>query len=126
VPWEYDSGEGTPKHRWNKPEAGWVKERGRLVSKCPNTITEELATNLLNSGIPYFNPKVTTEHPTYIYNVLHGVPYKARPTIAGRSYHGHPCAGRDIPNRRIREDLIARAAADGNERKLDDWLKEWP
>lgn len=49
--WLYDPGEGRYKHKWNRDEAGFDPSGKGPVGKCPNTMTREIAQQLLNDGL---------------------------------------------------------------------------
>jgi hypothetical protein len=132
IRWKYDAGVQRHKHHWHHPYAGIVFEGKDPVGKCPNNITQELAAELLNEGIPWYDlkrPLVCSQtqlpYPQAIYNVYKGVVYKAIPTQAGCSYHGFPIRKRDI-SPKIKKQLYQLAAQKGCERELKQWLKEYP
>jgi hypothetical protein len=54
VPWQYqENPDRKHKRGWDKPEPGFVNERGEIVAKCPTTISPQLANQLLNGGISF-------------------------------------------------------------------------
>jgi hypothetical protein len=122
--WEYDPGERRTKHKWNRPEAGFDERGGVPVGKCPSSLDWREAESLLNNGIPWPEEwEETADYPSRIYNVHKGVVYEARPTMQGFSYHGFPAHGR-LP-RRLATELAQRAAKEGYERELRQWLKTY-
>ena len=75
--WKYDPGEKRRKHKWQNDYAGFEVEGGLEVGKCPTTIAQEIAEELLNTGVPWNNPNMPSDYPRNIYNVHGGVVYKA-------------------------------------------------
>lgn len=120
--WEYDPGERRGKHRWNHNFPGFVTLSGKLVGKCSSDITKEIAKRLINTGVPYVSPRSNSGYPQYIYNVYRGAVYVARPTIPGRSYHGHPMKG-PVP-RGIVAQLTTKAEREGTLDEFRKWLKD--
>jgi hypothetical protein len=129
IRWKYDAGVQRHKHHWNRPYAGIVFDGKEPVGKCPNNMTQELAEELLNEGIPWYDPKrplicsqTQLPYPQAIYNVYEGVVYKAIPTQVGCSYHGFPVI-KKIPEE-IKEQLYQLAEQKGCKRELTKWLKD--
>jgi hypothetical protein len=118
----YDPGDSRPKHKWKRTYAGFRSQDGKLIGKCPCTIGLPDATDLLNSGAPWFNPTINDGTPDRIYNVHDGVIYEAVPTERGKSYHGFPCRGR-LPGN-IMKALRAIAIAKGCAHGFEQWVKE--
>lgn len=123
LPWKYDSGERRQKHKWPKDYAGFEVEGGLRVGKCPNSVTQDLAEQLLNEGVGWENPNIPTPYPRNIYNVHEGVVYKAAITLAGVSYHGYPCEG--LVPREVIGRLRAIAEAKGCSQEFEAWLKRY-
>lgn len=124
IEWEYDPGARRFKHKWRRPEAGFDERGGVPVGKCPGTLSVETAKKLLKSGIPWPEEwEASADYPSRIYNVHEGVVYEARPTMRGDSYHGFPARGR-LP-RQLTRELERRAAKNGCERELRQWLKTY-
>lgn len=126
--WRYERGEGRYKHRWNKDEAGFVPEDKGMVGKCPESITEELATKILNQGVPYFDDP-DDQIPAKIYSVYKGVIYEAVPTQLGISWHGYPWRGdlkgrRPLPAKIIRK-LRQQSEESGYTREFEQWLTQY-
>lgn len=126
--YKYDRGDGRFKHCWNKDEAGFEPGGKGPVGKCPNSISQGEAEELLNSGLPWFEDE-DDEHPSYIFNVRKGIVYEAQPTVEGISYHGYPWCqpkGRkwQLPLR-ILEELRRRAALDGHAKEFNRWMKDF-
>ena len=122
--WQYDPGESwqNKKHGWNRTYAG-VKDVPVLgrVACCPNGVSRERAAELLNDGLPFFDE--FAEHhaaPDRIFAVDEGVPYEARPTQRGVSYHGFPILPEKLPKlpESVRDWLREKGMDDG-------WLKRW-
>jgi hypothetical protein len=82
VAWKYDPGERRRKHKWHNDYAGFEVEGGVEVGTCSTTITQELAEQLLNTGVEWNNPNMPSSCPRNIYNVHEGVVYKAAITLA--------------------------------------------
>lgn len=125
---EYERGEGRNKHRWNKDEAGFVPSQKGAVGKCPNSITEEIAEQILKNGIPYYE-QVEDEYPSKIYSVYNGVIYEAVPTIPKKSWHGYPWRG-DLPgrnslSRKMKKQLKEIAAKENYLKEYEQWLKQY-
>src|SRR5690554_2428452 len=95
--WVYERGEGRTKHCWNQPRAGFEPSRRGQVGKCSNQITDAVATELLNEGLPDEDGRQRSQenksYPQRIYNVFDGAIYVAVPTQPGKSYHGYPVRG---------------------------------
>lgn len=121
-PW---SGRVRPKHKWNKPEAGFEHRRGGEVEgMCPSNLPEDTVLELLNQGVRFHVPGKGT-HPSAIFNIHDGVPYKAYPTNPGRSYHGFPCRRRDVPPQALAE-LMALARRKNCELEIVEWFRLHP
>jgi hypothetical protein len=91
MPWIYEENpDRKHKRNWDRPEPGFVRERGGVVGKCPTSVTIELAEMLLNNGIEYFPPRWPHRYPQRIYNIHDGQLYRGTPTNPGTSYHGFP------------------------------------
>ncbi|PJB37046.1 MAG: hypothetical protein CO108_21995 [Deltaproteobacteria bacterium CG_4_9_14_3_um_filter_63_12] len=123
----YDRGEHRTKHCWNKDHADFVTIGTALIGKCASSVTDEIATQLLNDAIPEPDPfGGCGTHPARYYNVYQGVIYEAAPTEPGVSYHGYPWRGRPgrppLP-RQIVAVLRARAAGAGYGKEFKKWLK---
>lgn len=126
--WRYERGEGRYKHRWNKDYAGFVPGDKGAVGKCPKCITEELATEILNQGVPYYDDP-DEQTPTKIYAVYKGVIYEAAPTMPGISWHGYPWRGdlkgrRPLPGKIIRK-LRQQSEESGYISEFDQWLTQY-
>jgi len=120
---KYERGEGRTKHCWNQDEAGFQPSPRGPVGKCHNSITDTVAEELLNSGIPEITiDEEDSTFPKKIFNVYRGVPYEAVPTQPGISYHGYPWKGR--MSRTTREALQKRAAAEGDEKVFRRWMSD--
>jgi hypothetical protein len=118
--WQYERGEGRTKHCWNRPYAGFEPGKRGPVGKCANTITDEIACELLNSGIPWGEDG---DWPEEIYNVHEGTVYVAVPTRPGVSYHGYPYQGR-LPARLVQQ-LRYKAQEKGCLREFEKWKKDY-
>ena len=123
--WTYERGEHRYKHCWNENHAGFEPGHRGPIGKCPNTLRDEEAQALLESGIAFFKNEGDS-YPSHIYNVHRGVIYEASPTNPGKSYHGYPWRGKrhQIP-RRILDELEQRAIEGGDGREFDKWLKNY-
>ncbi len=119
----YERGEGRHKHVWKNDYAGFVPSGRGAVGKCASSISESIATGLLQSGVAESDPfdAECAEPPTHIYNIYRGVPYVAVPTRPGASYHGYPYRGRLDPD--VRACLRARAEQAGTLREFEKWLR---
>lgn len=130
--WQYERGEGRYKHRWKEDYAGFRPSRKGPIGKCPQHINDELAQEILNDGIPFWESEDDHENgafPDRIYAVYQGVIYEAVPTTPGDSYHGYPWRG-DLPGRprlpsSIMSALKAKAQAEGTLKEFERWLKKY-
>lgn len=121
---DYERGEGRYKHRWKHDEAGFRPGKRGQIGKCHRSIDEDTARALLRSGVVAPSPyEDDEEHPTEIYAVYRGVPYVAVPTRPGQSYHRYPWRGRMSPS--VKQALLERARAEGEERVFDHWMSEY-
>ena len=122
----YERGEGRTKHRWKKDRAGFKPAKRGPIGKCHRSISEEIAQNLLHTGIiepdPFGDDNLCAA-PERVYNVYRGIPYVAVPTRPGISYHGYPWRGRMNPQ--IQEQLRVRAEQSGDLREFQKWLKKY-
>lgn len=118
----YDRGEHRTKHCWSHPHAGFVPSVRGPIGKCSNRLTDALALELLNQGLP-FRQNPDSPHPDAIYNIFEGVPYVAVKTVEGISFHGYPHRGR-MPER-IRQALESRAESSGHAREFRRWMKDY-
>ena len=126
--WKYDRGDGRYKHRWKKPYAGFVPGSKGSVGKCSCNITQDIAQEALNKGIPFLVvERGGKKYPKYIYCVYNGVIYEAVPTLPGVSYHGYPwrgdLKGRTKIPRSIMKKLRKIAEKDGCLQEFDKWEK---
>jgi hypothetical protein len=133
--WAYDAGEPyyNKKHGWSHPYAGVktrrIGRRMQRVSCCPGGITQQMAEQILNVGLPYFEDEPGNtpagSSPDRIFCVYDGVPYEARPTLRGHSYHAFPILPErfaELPES-VRTYLETTAAAQG--RPIEKWLRTW-
>ena len=51
--WRYERGEGRHKHRWSNDYAGFQPGSKGPVGKCPSSVDEALAEEILNSVIAF-------------------------------------------------------------------------
>lgn len=128
APWQYERGEGRHKHRWKNDYAGFEPGDKGPVGKCPKSITQELATEILNQGVPYYDDP-DDPVPAKIYTVYSGVIYEAVPTMPGVSWHGYPWRG-DLKGRRLLPGKILRqlrnqAERAGYSREFEQWLQNY-
>ncbi|PFG51208.1 hypothetical protein ATG98_0135 [Marinobacter sp. LV10R520-4] len=126
--WLYERGEGRYKHRWNNDYAGFEPSDNGSVGKCPSSITETLATEILNQGVPYYSG-LEDQLPSKIYSVHQGVIYEAVPTMPGVSWHGYPWRGnlrgrRPLSSRIVRK-LKKMAEKSGHSKEFEQWLKQY-
>lgn len=84
------------KHHWTEDRADFVFVRGIPIGKCPTSMTNAAARALLNSGIPWFNPRARGAHPDRVYVVHGGVVYRATATQIGKSFHAFPELPREL------------------------------
>jgi hypothetical protein len=118
--WKYERGEGRTKHCWNKPHAGFKPSKRGPVGKCANTITDAIAEDLLNNGIPWDDDD---DWPEEVYNVHEGAVYVAVPTRPGVSYHGYPYQGR-LPDCLVRK-LQNKAQEKGCLAEFEKWKRDY-
>lgn len=126
--WKYERGEGRYKHRWKNDYAGFKPSRKGPIGKCPKSIDEALANEILNSGVPYYEFD-DSEFPDKIFCLYRGVVYEAVPTQPGISWHGYPWRG-DLPGRlplprKIQRKLEKMAKTDGYFDEYKAWMKEY-
>ena len=100
------------------------------MGKCHNSISDEIALQLLRSGIVSPNPYCLDDlglegdkTPSEICNIYRGVPYVAVPTKPDISYHGYPWRGRMSAT--LREALKQRAEDEGMLKVFKKWLKQY-
>ncbi len=123
LPYRYERGDGRIKHCWNRSEAGFEPCGHGQVGKCANTITDDIAQGLLETGL-YLSadmPDESESHPEEIFNVYQGVIYVAVPTRPSVSYHGYPYKGR-LP-KRLLDRLRTRAMDQDYESQFKKWTK---
>jgi hypothetical protein len=112
------------KHYWDRPVPGFIREGNTWVGKCPRSIDNAAAGASLRDGEPYSPAGWKEPWPKRIYAVIDGIPYRATPTVPGRSYHGFPEHPREL--KRLRSELIdrlrERARAQGRLREFESWL----
>ena len=123
--WTYDARESVRrKHRWDKPYAGFVYEesRGREIGKCSAQIDDELAQCLLDDAIEHSPSTWRKKYPKELFNVHHGVPYRAHYVTLG-SYHGFPEKPRQVPPDLL-EKLRERATKQDCEAEFDAWMAQ--
>ncbi|WP_409523320.1 hypothetical protein [Nitrincola sp. MINF-07-Sa-05] len=126
--WNFERGEGRHKHRWKQDEAGFQPGRNGSIGKCHRSITEELATEILNKGVPVYNDPEDS-YPGKIYTLYRGVIYEAVPTTPGVSWHGYPWRG-DLPGRpglprSVKNKLESMAQHTGYSEEYEKWLKQY-
>jgi len=113
------------KHRWRHAYAGFVEQCGEKVGKCPLTLSDAQAEELLNTqAVPYFNPKARGPSPDRLYVVHDGVVYRAVPTRAGLSFHGFPESPEHLARlpRAVLEQILALAERLGCKDRVQDWM----
>lgn len=125
--WEYERGEGRNKHRWNKDNAGFMPGDKGPIGKCPKSIDQALAEDILNKGIPICDED--DQHPSKIYTQYKGVVYEAAPTCPGKSWHAYPWRG-DLPGRaplpsKIKRHLEAMADKENYLKEYKAWMKQY-
>jgi hypothetical protein len=125
---DYPKGHPKQKHGWNEGHAGFVRQGGEIVGKCPKGIDNKTAERLLNEavnvGLIYSDPRWQKPYPQKIFVVHDGVVYRAKPTNPGRSYHAFPERPKALRegSRDLRDRLIARARALGCEAEVRAWI----
>jgi hypothetical protein len=83
--WRYERGEGRHKHRWSNDYAGFEPGSKGPIGKCPSSIDEALAEEILNSGIA-FHESEGARYPERIYASYRGIIYEAVPTLPRTTY----------------------------------------
>ena len=125
MPWEYEADERPKrKHGWRHAYAGFVERYGVAVGKCPNGMSLERASALLNQGIRFDPVGSSGSWPKRIYILDEdGVLYRAVPTVPGRSYHGFP----ELPAEFVRLPRFLQEAIWERARELDceEGLRKW-
>lgn len=127
----YDRGQHRWKHCWKHDHADFIETKGHLVGKCPKSLTNELAEQLLQFAIPEPDPFslpnwTNSPCPSRYYAVHDGVIYEAAVTEPGKSYHGYPWTARKrgrLPDEVLWE-LRVQAAAKGCLEAMEDWLDQ--
>ncbi|TGG95232.1 hypothetical protein E4656_02085 [Natronospirillum operosum] len=127
--WTYERGDGRKKHRWNKDVPGFQPSRKGPVGKCPKSIDEQLATVILNNGVPYSAFEDEPEQPDRIYCVYQGTVYEAVPTRPGISWHAYPWRG-DLPGRqglpkKVEDALRDKADQEGYLQEFEKWIRKY-
>jgi hypothetical protein len=123
LPYRYEPGEHRTKHCGCEPHVHFRNDGSSVIGMCPASLSKQEAEYLLQSGILEARPG--SDHPTRIYAVHEGVPYEARPTVLGKSYHGFPWIGRPGHNRLprpIKRELQARAEKTGYLKVFNKWM----
>lgn len=115
------------KHRGDSPDAQLGEDHdGRPLGKCSNEIDTTLAQRLLDEGIPW-SPTASQRRrspwPKSVFNTYKGVPYRAHRRGKTPYFHGFPDVKNRIP-RAVREELRARAVAEGEEDAFDAWMRQ--
>jgi hypothetical protein len=125
--WKYDKGEHRPKHSWSKTEAGFIGSSKGAIGKCPNDVSLEEASKVLNKGIPLQD--APQGYPTKIYAVFRGVIYVAAYNNNGHFYHAYPwrgdLGGRPCLPRVIIKQLEEQARIEGTEKEFKKWWKKY-
>jgi len=125
--WRYQVDETRKvKHHWSNDYAGFTRDGGELVGKCPSSMTTAQAEQLLNTqGVQWRNPRLPAlAWPDSIYVVDRGVVYRAVPTVAGASYHAFP----ELPERlrslpkQLREQILLVADRLGCKKEVEEWM----
>lgn len=128
ISYEYERGEGRYKHCWNKDEAGFEPSTKGAVGKCPKSITQEIAEQILKKGVPYYE-QPEDDYPAKIYSVYKGVIYEAVPTTQNKSWHGYPwrgdLAGRCTLTRKLKNQLKQLAIDEKHLKDYEQWLKHY-
>ena len=94
---------------------------GNPVGKCSSDINEELAQDLLDSGITWSPLSHRSPLPHSVFNVYNGIPYRAHRRGSTRFYHGFPDVRSRIP-RAIRDQLRDLAVAQQCADEFDAWM----
>lgn len=126
--WRYERGEGRHKHRWKNDWAGFEPSGNGPVGKCPKSINQERAQEILNQGKPWYED-IEDEFPSRIYCQYKGVVYEAVPTRPGASWHAYPWRG-DLSGKaplpsRIRRALEKEARKAGHLNEFKIWMKKY-
>jgi len=124
--WLYERAEGRTKHCWANDYADFTPGKRGMVGQCHASLTNEIATQLLQNGVPYNAPG--TDVAEHVYAVYRGVIYEAAPTQPGLSFHGYPWRGdqgRPALPTRIRHELRTRAQQSGHLTEFEKWLKKY-
>lgn len=125
---KYERGEGRYKHRWNKDEAGFEPGKKGAIGKCHKSITQKIAEQLLQKGIPYYE-QPEDDYPTKIYSTYKGVIYEATPTTPNESWHGYPwrgdLKGRPSLTRKMKQQLKQLAIEENYLKEHEQWLKNY-
>lgn len=123
----YDPTPGRPKHRWKKNIAGFQKQGGRLVGKCPQDIKLSEATELLQTAVPDRRTAFDVDYlyPKNLYIVFRGVIYRAVGGEYNNSYHAFPCNNVSRLDAGILAELRQRAESSGYIKQFERWVKDY-
>lgn len=126
--WNYDPGP-RQKHKWEKDIAGFDEQSdGRKIGKCPSSMSSDDAEQLLNEGVDGtsgVSDRADADYPENIYSVdEQGVVYRAVPTRPGHSYHGFPAGDQRRISRRVKDELLERAAEKDCETEAKRWMRD--
>ena len=120
----YEKGERRYKHvgRGGAPYIEFDERQPRKwVGKCPDTISDEKKTELLNKAIAAPAGDRDVSYDKQLYVVHEGAIYEAQTSDAGRSYHAYPYKG--SLSRPLLEVLRAMALEDGHGNEFDAWTR---
>ena len=135
VQWKYKRGgdkESRVKHRWKNDYPGFDPDCTKApVGKCPCHVTEEIAQEALNHGVPFYadeESEAAGGFPDKIFGLYQGVIYEAVVTDPGQSFHAYPW--REIPGRksiprRILNRLEQQLSTEEDKTTFKKWLKRY-
>lgn len=121
----YEKGVGRKKHVGTRPEPYIEHQTGRprhYVGKCPNNVSIEEATELLQRAIPGDNGDREADYPKVLYMVREGAIYEAATSNAGVSYHAYPYRGKLA--KALVEELRSRFVNESSRKAFEQWIKE--
>lgn len=123
---EYDPTPGRPKHRWKKNYAGFKKQGGHRIGKCPQDLTLSVAKRLLQNAVAdVASPFDSTPYPKNLYAVYRGVIYRAVGGERTNVYHGFPCDRINNLDATVYQKLEQQAIQEGTLKNFKRWVRDY-
>lgn len=123
----YDNGKNRFKHKWNKNSAGFITKYGNVIGKCPTSMGQEVAEDLLSNAIPISQEEfqISDKYPKKLYNVYKGVIFCAIGSGRDNRYHGFPADNIGMIEKEIFMELEKRAEKEGFLEVFKKWAKDY-